>query len=654
MANPIITLPTDASGDTEIINTDKMTFAKGHADSTVMHTEGITSYPAGFANDATQFPLLYGDASAVATGGALTQITIALPNAVPGTPVSVVIGNGLSNGTASDVINLTARNTGLNIWLAGTDFTPRNVAAGVYKAVYCPNPASAPSGSGTGGPGILYCKPTTAPVAGQPIPTFGEVLGGGLNIQFTLQIGTVGALTIDFVDGKELNLVGSVTGPDIAAIEAAESGTTTPPSQPTQPSGPTTPPTAFAFTAATLAAVPAGLNTNLNGLRLLPDAHPIFATGLGQYTGSAAIMALVKPLHFQVDHTMPINYGPGPSVTQSSAQLYASVSDEVGMMANPVIEDGGDQHSIWINTANGFLVETFDDENPTQVGSIAAYDLLNFNGLRPDEWGSADAAGLPIAPLVVKWNDVALYANAVGGPQPLPYPLRMTFANALTMQGFLHPATHFASTNVSGIPFGARFILDPASPLAKNIANYTIYGQTILLTLMKYGVFNADNGTNGFLTCDTNVNGWQGIYLQNGATTSTYNNGTGAGTPTAFANGAGVFMNDEFHSIFFVDPATGTNNFYVSNPTDGGLITESGASDDSAAKITNNGNGTFAISGATGAYIYGLDPVRLTANANASVTLAKGQTLCAYSAGQAATGPNAGGDEAGIATTFTA
>jgi hypothetical protein len=199
-------------------------------------------------------------------------------------------------------------------------------------------------------------------------------------------------------------------------------------------------------------------------------------------------------------------------------------------------------------------------------------------------------------------------------------------------------------------------MLDENGPLAKNIASYPKQWQTILLTLMKYGMFMADNGGNTshcFITCDNNLgadgaSGWQGIYLLDGTQTTSANYTDGS--LASLAAGKGVFMNDMAHLMNIVDPSTGTPNFYVAAPTDGGLVTEQGGSTAPLATISLTGSDAYVVAGASGVYIEGADPVRLTSN-GANVTLTKGQTLCAYSPGQNQ-GLLGGGD--GVATSVTA
>jgi hypothetical protein len=93
------------------------------------------------------------------------------------------------------------------------------------------------------------------------------------------------------------------------------------------------------------------------------------------------------------------------------------------------------------------------------AGSGALFNL-NTGALRPDGWTSADAAGLPILPWLVKCAEVQ------GGA--IDHALRVTFNN--TQNGNIHPATHDAGVaNASYPPMGERFRLKSSS----NISTFT-------------------------------------------------------------------------------------------------------------------------------------------------------------------------------------
>ena len=91
--------------------------------------------------------------------------------------------------------------------------------------------------------------------------------------------------------------------------------------------------------------------------------------------------------------------------------LYADESDPgpYPIPANPLIEDGSDKHILILHKDEKYLYELWDAEKGTdgswRAGSGAIFDLES-NRLRPDGWTSADAAGLPILPGLVRYEEV--------------------------------------------------------------------------------------------------------------------------------------------------------------------------------------------------------------------------------------------------------
>lgn len=120
------------------------------------------------------------------------------------------------------------------------------------------------------------------------------------------------------------------------------------------------------------------------------------------------------------------------------------------------------------------------------AGSGAIWNLSS-NALRPDTWTSADAAGLPITPLLVRYDEVAA--------GEIKHALRFT-ADA-TRGAYIWPARHEASdiTNPNVPPLGQRFRLKAEF----NVSGYSHDTQVILNALKKYGMFLADNGSNWYL-----------------------------------------------------------------------------------------------------------------------------------------------------------
>ena len=152
---------------------------------------------------------------------------------------------------------------------------------------------------------------------------------------------------------------------------------------------------------------------------------------------------------------------------------------------------GGDQHAFMINQDSCVLYELYfanwNNGAPT-AGSGAIFDL-NANGpLRPAGWTSADAAGLPIFPGLVRYDEVQ--AGAINHA--------IRFTTVRTDRSYLWPARHQAgnASNPNYPPMGARFRLKASY----NISSYSPQAQVILTAMKHYGVILADNGSDWFFT----------------------------------------------------------------------------------------------------------------------------------------------------------
>ena len=165
--------------------------------------------------------------------------------------------------------------------------------------------------------------------------------------------------------------------------------------------------------------------------------------------------------------------------------------------SNAPIEGGpnssGDRHVIVIDRDNWKLYEMFS-AFPVNNGASwnaacgATFDL-NSNALRPAGWTSADAAGLPVFPGLVRYDEVVeqgLIAHA----------LRFTVQNS--RRAYVHPARHFASNNTSPNlpPMGMRVRLKASF----DISGFSPRMQVILRAMKKYGMIVADNGSNWYIS----------------------------------------------------------------------------------------------------------------------------------------------------------
>lgn len=157
-----------------------------------------------------------------------------------------------------------------------------------------------------------------------------------------------------------------------------------------------------------------------------------------------------------------------------------------------LVEAGSDRHVLVIDTINLKLYELFsatrNSDDTWHAGSGAVFDFTS-NALRPDNWTSADAAGLPIFPGLVRYDEVVERGM-------INHALRFTVQNS--RNAFIHPATHAASnsSNINFPPMGMRVRLKSGF----DISGFSPNIQVILKALKKYGMFVADNGSNWYIS----------------------------------------------------------------------------------------------------------------------------------------------------------
>jgi hypothetical protein len=152
--------------------------------------------------------------------------------------------------------------------------------------------------------------------------------------------------------------------------------------------------------------------------------------------------------------------------------------------------EAGDRHVLVLQKGTCKLYELYNASlsGPGwQAGSGAVFNLRS-NALRPDGWTSADAAGLPIFPLLVRYREVRA--------GQIDHALRVTVVR--TQRGYIHPATHFASTSSDPNlpPMGLRLRLRASFGLAG------FHGESLIVlrALKRYGLIVADNGSSWFIT----------------------------------------------------------------------------------------------------------------------------------------------------------
>ena len=170
-----------------------------------------------------------------------------------------------------------------------------------------------------------------------------------------------------------------------------------------------------------------------------------------------------------------------PVVYQRSEQFNSLTLDDV---QRDVRNLGGDRHAIVVDPNDQKLYEFWVMRKTAmgwQAGQASIFDLSS-NKLRPDGWTSADAAGLPIFPAVVRYDEL------VRGE--IDHALRVTVPQ--TRRAYVAPATHFASklTDENLPRMGERLRLRQSY----YIETFSPEVRTILKALKKHGMFVADNG----------------------------------------------------------------------------------------------------------------------------------------------------------------
>lgn len=159
----------------------------------------------------------------------------------------------------------------------------------------------------------------------------------------------------------------------------------------------------------------------------------------------------------------------------------------------PVEGNGnGDAHVIAVDIENKKLYELYNANvsgNTWEASSGAVFDLQS-NALRTEGWTSADAAGLPVFPGLIRYDEVAKGV--------IDHAIRFTLTKSLVKPSYIIPARHKVNGTGGqyGLPFGARLRL-------KNnfdISAYPARVQVILTAMKKYGIILADIGSNLFIT----------------------------------------------------------------------------------------------------------------------------------------------------------
>ena len=185
------------------------------------------------------------------------------------------------------------------------------------------------------------------------------------------------------------------------------------------------------------------------------------------------------------------------SLVNINLGAYPDESDPGPMPVPPTapVEGGssstGDRHVLVLNNANCFLYELYNaspnSDGSWNADSTAVWDLLG-NEQRPYTWTSADAAGLPIFPGLVRYDEMAA--------GKIQHAFRFTLPQ--TSAAFTPPASHWAATSSdpTAPPMGMRLRLKSSY----DISAFSSQMQVILTAMKHYGLILADNGSSLFVT----------------------------------------------------------------------------------------------------------------------------------------------------------
>ena len=161
----------------------------------------------------------------------------------------------------------------------------------------------------------------------------------------------------------------------------------------------------------------------------------------------------------------------------------------------------GDRHVLVVEQGACRLWESYFTYKSTggqwSAYSTAAWELRS-NAMRPDGWTSGDAAGLPIAPLLVRASEAA--------SGEIPHALRVTFRDAVLANTHVWPARHRAGNSSGSIPFGSLLRLKGSFVIP---ASWSTQARAIATAMQRHGLYVADIGSDLYVQGDPSVS-WSG------------------------------------------------------------------------------------------------------------------------------------------------
>jgi hypothetical protein len=214
----------------------------------------------------------------------------------------------------------------------------------------------------------------------------------------------------------------------------------------------------------------------------LRNLHPDFGTVWnGAPNGIPYVLVRGSQAKVPVTFDYDDESDPGPYPVPASAPIEGGANGD------------GDRHVLIIDVDRWKLYELFDAHPQSggkswTAGSGAVFDLSS-NTLRPAGWTSADAAGLPIFPGLVRYDEAVELKE-------IRHALRFTCPRS--RRAYLDPARHWASSDTSSAlpPMGMRVRLKASF----DTTGFPAEVRVVLRAMMKYGMFMADNGSGWYIT----------------------------------------------------------------------------------------------------------------------------------------------------------
>jgi hypothetical protein len=230
--------------------------------------------------------------------------------------------------------------------------------------------------------------------------------------------------------------------------------------------------------------------------------HPMSATYLAHFNTAKKLHPdfgsdTMYGIPFEVVHTgQPFVHVTYTDYPDQSDTGWMPVPPDAHVEGGNPVSNNGDRHILIVDVDNHKLYEcwrAFKDAADInwKAANGAIFDLSS-NHYRPDGWTSGDAAGLPIFPGLVRYDEIQ--AGAIN------HAVRFTVAK--TQKGWITPARHQAgSGDTTYAPMGLRLRLKASFDLS----TFSGGPKVLLVALKKYGMILADNGSDWYITGATDA-----------------------------------------------------------------------------------------------------------------------------------------------------